>query len=165
MQLFKFKQPVLDKNRKLLSDSKYASSCPLFFRRTIVGQLETETKVSEFSINGVKKFRVQTDFTFDLCNAADPEVLTGRFIRTADTLDLRFPLAACAAVSTKPRSNPRLTITAQGAKRTVSVSTDLPAPSISWLIICPFSKLMLVTSLCMKQLISSPTAILRRTPF
>ena len=129
MKLFNFKQTVLDKNRKLLSDSKYASSCPLVFRKTIVGQLETETKVSEFVINGVKKFRVQTDFTFDLCNAADPEVLTGRFIRTADTLNLRFPLAACAVVSTKPRSNPRVSITAQGAKRTVSLSTDLPSPT------------------------------------
>lgn len=129
MSRFKFNQAVLDKNRKLLPDSKYASSCPLFFRRTVVGQLQTETKVHEFAINGVKKFRVQTDATFDLCNAADPEVLTGRFIRTADTLDLRLPLAACAAVSTKPRSNPRLSITAQGAKRTVSVSTDLPPPT------------------------------------
>jgi hypothetical protein len=94
-----------------------------------VGQLHTETKVHQFAINGVQKFRVQTDFTFDLCNAADPEVMTGRFIRTLDTLDLRFPLAACAVVSTKPRSNPRLTITAQGVKRTVSVSTDLPTPT------------------------------------
>ena len=127
--MFNFSQVVLTENRKRVKNNHYVSSCPLFLRKKVVGELYTETRVRTFMIDGVKKFQAKTEFTFDLCKAAEPAVLTGRFTHTADALDLRLPLSSTAIESTRPMFNPRLKITAKGAKRTAAISADLPTPT------------------------------------
>jgi hypothetical protein len=131
--IFKFNQALLTKNLKLLQrdgapgDKYYTSSCPLFLQ-TVLGELQTETKVHTFMINGVKKFQVQTDATFNVCND-DPAVLTARFIHTGDTLNMDLPLTTRAVDSNKPNHKPSIKISARGRKRTVEVSTELPVPT------------------------------------
>ncbi len=132
MRTFKFSEGVLKRKRvpltraSLKGDTYYASSCPLVTNNNIVGELQTESHVHELVINGVKKFQVNTEAMFNL----DPLVVTARFVRTSDALDLTLPVTPSVLGSNQPNHKPRMKITvANGPNRLVVVDEDLPAPT------------------------------------
>jgi hypothetical protein len=130
--MFSFSEAVLKRKRVLIRTTPhgeyYASACPLVHNK-VLGELQTETKVHGFTIDGVKKFQVDTYATFNLCNADDPFVLTMWFLRTGTELDMSIPLTPSRVESNKPKQNPRIKITPRGARRIVTVSGELPQPT------------------------------------